>query len=332
MPVIRQYLHRVFPPTEGTEVSGDRITDSTRGDNHGDGTTTRLESDRPLLMSVCYRLVGAISEAEDAVQEAYARWYALSDEARNEIGSSTAWLVTTASRICLDILGSARVARAAYVGEWLPEPISDAAHWTTLTPSREHTDPAERLTIDESVSMALLVVLETMTPAERVAFVLHDVFGYPYDEIGVIVGRSSPACRQLASSARRRVRESRPALQAAPEHDRVVSAFKSAWDTGELVALIALLDPESTAITDGGGLVSAAIDPIRGPAAIATFLLDVRRREPDLELSSAVVNGQHGLVVSAHGHTLAVIAITVKNERIHTLWALRNPHKLRAWS
>ena len=188
-------------------MSGDRITDSTRGDNHGDGTTARLESDRPLLMSVCYRLVGAISEAEDAVQEAYARWYALSDETRNEIGSSTAWLVTTASRICLDILGSARVRRAAYVGEWLPEPISDAAHWTTLAPSREHTDPAERLTIDESVSMALLVVLETMTPAERVAFVLHDVFGYPYDEIGVIVRRClrRPA-GDCASSARRRAR------------------------------------------------------------------------------------------------------------------------------
>jgi RNA polymerase sigma factor (sigma-70 family) len=313
-------------------VSGDRGPDSTRGDNHSDSPRARVESERPLLMSVCYRLLGAISEAEDAVQEAYARWYALSDDGRDEIGSPTAWLVTTASRICLDILGSARVSRAAYVGEWLPEPVSDAAHWTTLTPSREHTDPAERLTMDESVSMALLVVLETMTPAERVAFVLHDVFGYPYDEIGEIVGRSSPACRQLASSGRRRVRESRPALQAAPEHDRVVSAFRSAWDTGELAALIALLDPESTAITDGGGLVSAAIDPIRGPAAIATFLLDVRRREPNLELSSATVNGQHGLVVSTHGRTLAVIAVTVKNERIQTLWALRNPHKLRAWT
>jgi RNA polymerase sigma-70 factor (ECF subfamily) len=283
------------------------------------------------LLSVCYRLVGTISEAEDAVQEAYARWYALPDEGRYEIGSPTAWLVTTASRICLDILGSARVARAAYVGEWLPEPVSDAAQWTTLSPSRMHTDPAERLTIDESVSMALLVVFETMTPAERVAFVLHDVFGYPYKEIGDIVGRSSQACRQLASSARRRVRESPTRQQSAPEHVGVVSAFKAAWDTGELETLIQLLDPDSTCVTDGGGLVSAAVEPIRGPRAIATFLLDVLRREPHLQLTVANVNGQHGLVASSAGHTLAVVAIAVNQGRIQTLWALRNPHKLRTW-
>jgi RNA polymerase sigma factor (sigma-70 family) len=303
----------------------------TRSDDDG-YPPAHVESDRPLLMSVCYRLVGAISEAEDAVQEAYARWYALPDENRNEIRSPTAWLVTTATRICLDILGSARVSRAAYVGEWLPEPVSDTARWTTLIPSRKHTDPAELLTNDESVSMALMVVLETMTPAERVSFVLHDVFGYPYDEIGKIVGRSAPACRQLASSARRQVRESRPRLQPAPEHARVVSAFKSAWNSGDIAALIALLDPKATAITDGGGLVTAAIHPIHGPAAIATFLLDVRHREPDLELTVANVNAQQGLVVSSHGQTLAVIAVAVNNQRIQSLWTLRNPHKLRGWS
>jgi RNA polymerase sigma factor (sigma-70 family) len=302
---------------EGTSLSGD---------------VTPVESDRPLLMSVCYRLVGALSEAEDAVQEAYARWYALPDEDRNGVSSPTAWLVTTASRICLDVLGSARVSRAAYVGEWLPEPVPGTAGWTTLIPSRMHTDPADRLTTDESVSMALMVVLETMTPAERVAFVLHDVFGYPFDEIGEIVGRSAPACRQLASSARHRVRESRPRLHSAPEHSRVVSAFKSAWSTGDIAGLIALLDPDARAITDGGGLVSAAIDPIRGSAAIAGFLLDVRNREPDFELAVASVNGQDGLVVSSHGRTLAVIAVAVTNERIQSMWTLRNPHKLRGWS
>jgi RNA polymerase sigma factor (sigma-70 family) len=317
---------------EGTALSGDHGTNFTGAENRGYRPTVRVESDRELLMSVCYRLVGAISEAEDAVQEAYARWYALPDEGRDEIGSPTAWLVTTASRICLDILGSARVARAAYVGQWLPVPVSDAAQWTTLAPSRTHTDPAERLTIDESVSMALLVVLETMTPAERVAFVLHDVFSYPYNEIGDVVGRSSQACRQLASSARRRVRESRPRQQSAPEHARVVSAFKSAWDTGELGVLIELLDPNATAITDGGGLVSAVIEPIRGPLSIATFLVDVLRREPRLRLTVENVNGQHGLVASSPGHTLAVIAIAVNNGRVQTLWVLRNPQKLGGWS
>jgi RNA polymerase sigma factor (sigma-70 family) len=288
--------------------------------------------ERPQLLNLAYRMLGSLAEAEDAVQEAYARWYALPDGDRNQISSPTAWLVTTASRICLDILGSARVSRAAYVGEWLPEPVPGTAGWTTLIPSSMHIDPADRLTTDESVSMALMVVLETMTPAERVAFVLHDVFGYAFDEIGEIVGRSSSACRQLASSARRRVRESRPRLQSPPEHASVVSAFKSAWSTGDIAGLIALLDPEATAITDGGGLVTAAIDPIRGSAAIAAFLLDVRHREPDLELAVANVNGQDGLVASSHGQTLAVIAVAVAAQRIQSIWTLRNPHKLRGWS
>jgi RNA polymerase sigma factor (sigma-70 family) len=322
----------VFPPTEGTGLSGDLGTTPACDDNDGYPSAAGVESDRPLLMSVCYRLVGAISEAEDAVQEAYARWYALPDRNRSAISSPTAWLVTTASRICLDILGSARVSRAAYVGEWLPEPVSDSARWTTLIPSSKHDDPAELLTTDESVSMALMVVLETMTPAERVAFVLHDVFGYPYDEIGAIVGRSAPACRQLACSARRQLRESRPRLQAAPEHARVVSAFKSAWNTGDIAALVELLDPKATAITDGGGLVSAAIDPIQGPTEIAAFLLDVRHRVRELELTVANVNAQHGLVVSSRGQTLAVIAIAVNDLRIQSLWVLRNPHKLRGWT
>ena len=313
-------------------MSGDLGTTPACDGNDDDPSTAGVESDRPLLMSVCYRLVGAISEAEDAVQEAYARWYGLPDQNRNGISSPTAWLVTTASRICLDILGSARVSRAAYVGEWLPEPVSDSARWTTLIPSSQHNDPAELLTTDESVSMALMVVLETMTPAERVAFVLHDVFGYRYKEIGEIVGRSSPACRQLASSARRQLRESRPRLQPAPEHARVVSAFRSAWSTGDITALVALLDPRATAITDGGGLVSAAIDPIQGPNEIAGFLLDVRSRVGGLELTVANVNAQHGLVVSSGGQTLAVIAIAVNNQRIQSLWVLRNPQKLRAWS
>lgn len=291
-----------------------------------------VETDRPLLMSVCYRLLGSISEAEDAVQETYARWYTLSGAHRGEIVSPTGWLITTASRISLDVLTSARVKRQVYVGEWLPEPVPPGAHWTTLTASGMNADPADRMTIDESVSMALLVVLETMTPAERVAFILHDVFGYPFGDIGDIVGRSAQACRQLASSARRRVRLSRPRPAAPAEHGRVVAAFKSAWETGDLASLVHLLDPGSTAITDGGGLVNAAIDPVRGPEAIASFLLDVRTRQPDLDVMVTNVNGQDGLVASSKGRTLTVIAVAVKEERIETIWVLRNPLKLRAWS
>jgi RNA polymerase sigma factor (sigma-70 family) len=290
-----------------------------------------VETDRRLLMGICYRLLGSVSDAEDAVQETYARWYALSVHKREDVASPTAWLTTTASRICLDVLNSARVKRVAYVGQWLPEPIPNATEWTTLTGSGLNADPADRTTLDESVSMALLVVLETMTPAERVSFVLHDVFGYPFGDIADIVGRSSQACRQLASSARRRLRAAqvRPAPEA--EHARVVSAFKAAWETGDVAALVALLDPDATAITDGGGLVSAAIDPVRGPAAIAAFLLDVLRRQPDLNVVVADVNGQDGLVARSQGRTLAVVAVAVKAARIETIWALRNPLKLRAW-
>ncbi|MDT5067805.1 MAG: hypothetical protein QOK02_3960 [Mycobacterium sp.] len=296
------------------------------------GDRDDVEVDRALLMSVCYRLLGSISEAEDAVQDTYARWYTLSDVERADIASPTGWLITTASRICLDVLASARVKRQAYVGPWLPELVPPTAQWTTLTASGLNVDPAERMTIDESVSMALLVVLEKMTPAERVAFVLHDVFGYPFAEIGAIVGRSAQACRQLASSARRRVRLSLPQEAAPGEHGRVVAAFKSAWETGDIASLVHLLDPHSTAITDGGGMVSAATVPIRGPEAITDFLLGVRARQPDLEVIVTNVNGQPGLVASANGQTLAVVAISVKDERVQTIWALRSPLKLRPWS
>jgi RNA polymerase sigma factor (sigma-70 family) len=296
------------------------------------GTSADVESDRPLLMSVCYRLLGSVSEAEDAVQEAYARWYALPGAGRSEIASPTGWLITTASRISLDVLTSARVKRQTYVGDWLPEPVPPPAQWTTLTASGMNADPADRMTVDESVSMALLVVLESMTPAERVAFVLHDVFGYPFADIGDIVGRSPQACRQLASSARRRVRMSRTKPTDPAEHGRVVVAFKAAWETGDVASLVRMLDPESTAITDGGGLVSAATAPVRGAEAIANFLLDVRTRQPELDVTVTDVNGQDGLVASSQGRTLAVIAVAVKEQRIETIWVLRNPRKLRAWS
>ncbi len=223
-----------------------------------------VAEDRGLLMNVAYRLLGSVSEAEDAVQDAFTRWYALSDDSRNEIASPTGWLVTVTTRICLDMLGSARARRERYVGEWLPEPVPAGVQWTSQTASDRVADPADRVSLDESLSMALLVVLESMTPAQRVAFVLHDVFRYTFAEVGEIVGRSPQACRQLASSARRRLREARGAHISAQEHARVVSVFKSALETGDLTALVEILDPDATAVADGGGLVSATIEPIGG--------------------------------------------------------------------
>src|SRR5271165_1566433 len=160
-------------------------------------------SERHQLINLAYRLLGSLAEAEDAVQETYARWYAMSREQQDAIESPGAWLTTVASRICLDLLGSARARRERYVGEWIPEPLPERAEWTGGRPSGATIDPADRVTLDESVSMAFLVMLESMTPAERVAFILHDVFRYPFAEVAGIVGRSPAACRQLASSARR---------------------------------------------------------------------------------------------------------------------------------
>ncbi|WP_433435562.1 RNA polymerase sigma factor SigJ [Nonomuraea sp. CA-141351] len=289
--------------------------------------------DRGVLMSVAYRLLGSVSESEDAVQEALTRWYALPDRKRAEIASPMGWLVTTVSRICLDVLGSARARHEQYVGEWLPEPVPASTRWTSQTVTDSAVDPADRVSLDESISMALLVVLESMTPAERVTFVLHDVFTYTFAEIGDIVGRSPQACRKLASSARRRVRERDDNHVPAEEHTRIVTAFKSAWESGDLTALVGLLDPDATAITDGGGLVSAALDPIEGAERIARFLLGVHRRQPDLTIHTTTVNGQPGLVARDEaGQPLAVVSVGLADGLIEHVWAMRNPAKLSAWA
>jgi RNA polymerase sigma-70 factor (ECF subfamily) len=160
-------------------------------------------SERRHLINLAYRLLGSLADAEDVVQEAYARWYAMTPRQRAAIESPGGWLTTVASRVCLDLLGSARARRERYVGEWIPEPLPEPAEWPGGRPGGSTADPADRVTLDESVSMAFLVVLESMTPAERVAFVLHDVFRYSFAEVAEITGRTPAACRQLASSARR---------------------------------------------------------------------------------------------------------------------------------
>ncbi len=288
---------------------------------------------RGTLMGLCYRFLGSRTDAEDAVQETYIRWYRLSEDERRAVSSPRAWLVRAASRIALDMLGTARARREHYVGEWLPEPVPTPTQW-----SSHHVaglvDPADRVSLDDSVSMALLVVMESMTPAERVAFVLHDVFRYTFGEIADILGRTPAACRQLASSARRRVREGRRAPVPAPEHAAAVRSFKAAWETGELVALLEVLAPGATAVTDGGGLVSASLDVIHGAEDIARFLLGVLDRQPDLTLREDVVNGEPGLVAGdGHGRAVAVIAVAVTGSAtIERVWAVRNPEKLATWT
>src|SRR4051794_26777538 len=208
-------------------------------------------SERRQLINLTYRLLGSLTDAEDAVQETYARWYALSPRQREAIESPGAWLTRVASRICLDLLGSARARRERYVGEWVPEPLPEPTEWITGRPDGTTADPADRVTLDESISMAFLVVLDAMTPAERVAFILHDVFRYPFGEVAEIVGRTPAACRQLASSARRRVQASQTPATPTARQAAIVRAFKTAWEAKDIDALIGLLDPDAAAIGDG---------------------------------------------------------------------------------
>ncbi|GAA3227599.1 RNA polymerase sigma factor SigJ [Actinocorallia longicatena] len=284
--------------------------------------------ERRQLTGLAYRLLGSLADAEDVVQEAYARWYALAPARRDEIVSPGAWLTTVASRLCLDQLGSARARRERYVGEWIPEPLPGRAAWT----GGPAADPADRVTLDESVTMAFLVMLESMTPAERVAFVLHDVFRYPFAEVAEIVGRSPAACRQLASSARRRLPpEPEPAVPAA-RYAATVRAFKEAWQAGDIAALIGLLDEDATATGDGGGLVNAVSPPVEGAERIARFLVGLASAAPDLDLEERTVNGRPGLIGRLDGAVAAVYAFQVTGGRITRIWTVLNPAKLRPWT
>lgn len=286
--------------------------------------------ERRVLLGLSYRLLGSLADAEDAVQETYIRWYRMGEAKRREVTSPRSWLIKTASRIGLDMLTTARARREQYVGEWLPEPVPTPTQWTSHHDS-DPIDPADRVSMDESISMALLVVLESMTPAERVAFILHDVFRYTFPEVGEVVGRTPEACRQLASSARRRVHKARSRPVTATEHAAVVRSFKNAWETGDLAALISLLDPEATAITDGGGLVSASVEPLLGSDVVARFFLDVHKRQSDLKIREEHINGELGLIATSGGETLAVITISQHAGKIERIWAVRNPDKLEAW-
>ena len=305
---------------------------NTRSGPGGGGPDPGLDavmSERRQLINLAYRLLGSLADAEDAVQETYARWYAMSGPQREAIESAGAWLTTVASRICLDLLGSARARRERYVGEWLPEPLPDPAEWTGGTTA----DPANRVTLDESVSMAFLVVLDAMTPAERVAVILHDVFRYSFTEVAQITGRTPAACRQLASSARRRIRAAQPPATRTARQAGLVRDFKRAWEASDIDALIGLLDPGATAIADGGGLVSAALQPIEGGEQIARYMADLAGRAPSLTILERTVNGQPGLVAQHDGITVTVFAFDVDDDdRITHIWAVRNPDKLRPWT
>jgi RNA polymerase sigma factor (sigma-70 family) len=307
-------------------------TESSSGHGPADPGLAVVMSERRQLVSLAYRLLGSLAEAEDVVQETYARWYAMSPEQRDVIESPGAWLMKVASRICLDVLGSARARRERYVGEWIPEPVPDGADWMSAGSGAAAADPADRVTLDESINMAFLVVLESMTPAERVAFILHDVFGYSFTEVAEIVGRTPAACRQLATSARRRIRTSEAPATPTAQQAHVIREFKQAWEAKDINALIGLLDPGAIVTADGGGLVAAALEPVEGSELIARRVVELADLAANMTVLERTVNGQPGLVAQIDGVTVTVFAFDVVGGRIRHIWAIRNPEKLRPWT
>ncbi|MFG3111375.1 RNA polymerase sigma factor SigJ [Streptomyces tendae] len=284
--------------------------------------------DRRQLINVAYRLLGSLTEAEDAVQEAYARWYALPRGRQQETVSPGAWLTTVTGRVCLDVLGSARARRERYVGAWLPDPLP--AHAERDGYGAGPADPADQMVLDESVTMAFLVVLESMTPAERVAFVLHDVFRYPFAEIAGILRRTPAACKQLAASGRRRVRDARTRATPAVQAD-VVRQVKAAWERKDIAALVDLLDPAAVMTADGGGRAGTVLRPIEGGGRIAPYMVAIADKAPGLELLERSVNVAPGLVARRDGVVVTVAAFDVAEGRVSRIWVVRNPEKLRPW-
>lgn len=271
---------------------------------------------RPRLVGVAYALLGSVDESEDAVQDA---WLRLQRSDWALIEDVTGWLVVTVSRIALDTLRSVRRRRETYVGPWLPEPVLAGG------------DPADRVTLDESMSMAMLIVLESLSPAERTVFVLHDVFGMPFTEVAEVVGRSPAACRQLASRARRHAAAGAPRFDVdAAEHRRVVAAFVAATTSGDSGALLELLDPDVVLRTDGGGHTKAALRPISGAEKVIRFALGLLRGTDAMaELRPWTVNGWPGMLTYGRGGDLtSVVGFSIADGRITGIDAVVNPEKL----
>ena len=272
------------------------------------------------LLDVAYRLLGSYGDAEDIVQEAFTR---LLRTDLDPIEDVRAWLVVVVSRLCLDYLRSARVRREAYVGPWFPEPL--------LEPGDSMGDPADVVTLDESVRMAMLIVLERMSPAERVVFVLHDIFEYPFVMIATMVNRTPAACRQLATRARRRVKEEAGANRFKldrEEHQRVVDAFIAACASGELKALVRLLDPSVMGWADIGGMLPAVKQPNVGPEQVGSSVMRFFGAESGTTLVAHNVNGEPGIVAYRNEEVVAVMALTLKAGAITRVYVVADPRKL----
>ena len=285
-----------------------------------------FEAHRDLMFAVAYRMLGTVADAEDAVQDAWLRWSAAP---RHDVAEPRAYLARVITNTSLNRLRSARARREAYVGPWLPEPLL-----TQVSP-----DSAERAELTESVSLAMLVVLESLTPEERAVFVLREVFGFGYAEIGAALGRSDVSARQLAHRAREHVQARRPRFDVDPGQQReVTQRFLDAAVGGDLDRLLTVLAPDVTLVTDGGGQARAALRPITGADKVARFLAGISGRsyqgfEPaEMTVQTAEINGGPGLLITAAGQAVAAATWLVSGGRVTTIQLISNPDKLAAIS
>ena len=283
-----------------------------------DELATAFLAARPRLVGVAYAVLGSYAEAEDVVSDTWLRLVAADDVDR--IRDVDAWATVAVARAALDAYRSARVRRERYVGPWLPEP---------LVGTNPDADPADRVTLDDRVSFAMLVVLESLTPAERTAWVLHDLFGMPFDEVAEVVGRRPEAVRKLATRARAHLREHAPRIEVDTDaHCRAVTRFLAAAAGGDLAALLAVLDPAVTLTSDGGGEVSAALRPVHGADRVARFVLGITARATDEQARVVTVNGATGIGLF-RGDTLSgVVSLSIHAGRINRVDIVRAPGKL----
>jgi RNA polymerase sigma-70 factor (ECF subfamily) len=283
--------------------------------------TERFEENRPRLRAVAYRMLGSLSEAEDAVQEAWLRLNGIDAATIENLGG---WLTTVVSRVCLDILRGRKSRRE--------EPIDPRVIEASVV-----RDPEDEAVLADSVGVALLVVLDTLSPAERVAFVLHDLFAMPFDEIGSVTGRSAAAAKQLASRARRRVRGSPVPSDAGRARQRaVVEAFLRAANTGDLAGLLAVLDPDAVLRIDGAarkafGAADAAdtVREMRGATTWAPQLIALSRRLEQRSVQMALINGSIGLILAPRGKLVRVVMFTFANDKITRFEVIGDPARLR---
>ena len=276
-----------------------------------------FEEHRTGLARLAYRMLGSLADADDMLQEAYLRW---SREDRSTVQSPRAYLYSVVTRLCIDQRRTVEARKESYVGPWLPEPVVEP----------DPADPAGRVEVAESVSMALLVVLESLSPVERAAYLLRRVFDYDYAEVAAILGKTEPNCRQLVSRAESHVQARRPRFDPAPgEAERLTGEFLQACATGDLDGLVRILADDAVLYSDGGGKVAAARVPIAGAERIARFFLGVIKKSPaDLQVRHVRVNGRPGLVVLEAGRVDNVLTFDVADGRITACFAVRNPDKL----